>query len=85
MCGQEGVKLSDEDLYKFLVDLKRPSSVLKRVKCIPGNSWLSTSMYIHCCEQLGFERSEKNWRREVDRVSGERERLGEGGKRRGRG
>ena len=35
---QEGDKLSDEDLYKFLVDLKRPSSVLKRVKCIPGKA-----------------------------------------------
>ncbi|XP_055884538.1 dedicator of cytokinesis protein 7-like isoform X6 [Biomphalaria glabrata] len=33
---QEGVKLSDEDLYKFLADLKRPSSVLKRVKCVPA-------------------------------------------------
>ncbi|XP_005089591.1 dedicator of cytokinesis protein 7 isoform X1 [Aplysia californica] len=32
---QEGVKLSDEDLYKFLADLKRPTSVLKKVKCIP--------------------------------------------------
>ncbi len=33
---QEADKLSDEDLYKFLADLKRPSSVLKRLKCIPG-------------------------------------------------
>ncbi|XP_059178065.1 dedicator of cytokinesis protein 7-like isoform X2 [Physella acuta] len=33
---QEGVKLSDDDLFKFLADLKRPSSVLKRVKCIPA-------------------------------------------------
>ncbi|RUS71322.1 hypothetical protein EGW08_020919, partial [Elysia chlorotica] len=40
---QEGVKLSDEDLYKFLVDLKRPSSVLKRVKCIPANLKLDIS------------------------------------------
>lgn len=29
--------MKDEDLYKFLADLKRPSSVLKRLKCIPGN------------------------------------------------
>ncbi len=33
---QETDKLSDEDLYKFLTDLKRPTSVLKRLKCIPG-------------------------------------------------
>ena len=36
-CVQESDKLKDEDLYKFLADLKRPSSVLKRLKCIPGN------------------------------------------------
>lgn len=35
--AQESDKLKDEDLYKFLADLKRPSSVLKRLKCIPGN------------------------------------------------
>ncbi|XP_056020103.1 dedicator of cytokinesis protein 7-like isoform X2 [Ostrea edulis] len=40
---QEGDKLSDEDLYKFLADLKRPSSVLKRVKCIPGTLKLDIS------------------------------------------
>ena len=33
---QEGDKLRDEDLYKFLQDLKRPSPVLKRLKCIRG-------------------------------------------------
>ncbi|KAL3867584.1 hypothetical protein ACJMK2_040468 [Sinanodonta woodiana] len=33
---QEGDKLSDEDLYKYLQDLKRPSNVLKKVKCIRG-------------------------------------------------
>ncbi|XP_078656498.1 dedicator of cytokinesis protein 7-like isoform X9 [Branchiostoma floridae x Branchiostoma belcheri] len=33
---QEGDRLKDEDLYKFLMDLKRPSSVLKKLKCIPG-------------------------------------------------
>lgn len=42
---QESDKLKDDDLYKFLADLKRPSSVLKRLKCIPGNAvevmWLS--------------------------------------------
>ena len=35
--SQESDKLKDDDLYKFLADLKRPSSVLKRLKCIPGN------------------------------------------------
>ncbi|XP_048582972.1 dedicator of cytokinesis protein 7-like [Nematostella vectensis] len=33
---QESDRLKDEDLYKFLADLKRPTSVLKRLKCIPG-------------------------------------------------
>ncbi|KAJ8040484.1 Dedicator of cytokinesis protein 7 [Holothuria leucospilota] len=32
---QEGDKLSDESLYKFLQDLKRPTSVLKKLKTIP--------------------------------------------------
>ncbi|XP_076063961.1 dedicator of cytokinesis isoform X2 [Oratosquilla oratoria] len=32
---QEGDKLRDEDFYKFLADLKRPSSQLKK-KCLPG-------------------------------------------------
>ncbi|CAB4062764.1 DOCK6_7_8 [Lepeophtheirus salmonis] len=31
---QEGDKLKDEDLYKLLQDLKRPSPALKRIKCI---------------------------------------------------
>uniref|UniRef100_A0A6I8NBE1 Dedicator of cytokinesis 6 n=1 Tax=Ornithorhynchus anatinus TaxID=9258 RepID=A0A6I8NBE1_ORNAN len=29
---QEGDRLSDEDLYKFLVDMRRPSSVLRRLR-----------------------------------------------------
>jgi hypothetical protein len=33
---QEGEKLKDEDLYRFLLDLKRLTSTLKRLKCIPG-------------------------------------------------
>ncbi|CAN8028774.1 unnamed protein product, partial [Ixodes persulcatus] len=33
---QESDKLRDDDLYKFLADLKRPGSVLKRLKSIPG-------------------------------------------------
>ncbi|XP_020629756.1 dedicator of cytokinesis protein 7-like [Orbicella faveolata] len=40
---QESDKLKDEDLYKFLADLKRPSSVLKRLKCIPGTLKLDIS------------------------------------------
>ncbi|PVD22808.1 hypothetical protein C0Q70_16064 [Pomacea canaliculata] len=48
---QEGVKLSDEDLYKFLVDLKRPSSVLKRVKCIPATLKLDISP---CPEEIKY-------------------------------
>lgn len=38
ISSQEGDKLSDDDLYKNLIDIKRPSNVLKRVKCIPGKS-----------------------------------------------
>ncbi|XP_064604400.1 dedicator of cytokinesis protein 7-like isoform X2 [Liolophura sinensis] len=40
---QEGDRLSDEDLYKFLADLRRPSSILKRLKCIPGTLKLDIS------------------------------------------
>ncbi|NXK87255.1 DOCK7 protein, partial [Formicarius rufipectus] len=31
---QEGDRLSDEDLYKFLADMRRPSSVLRRLRPI---------------------------------------------------
>lgn len=48
---QEGVKLSDEDLYKFLADFKRPSSVLKRVKCIPATLKLDISP---CPEEVRY-------------------------------
>ena len=41
---QEGDKLRDEDLYKFLQDLKRPSPVLKRLKCIRGSLKLDISV-----------------------------------------
>ena len=34
---QEAEKLGDEDLFKFLNDLKRPTSILKKLKCIPGS------------------------------------------------
>jgi len=40
-CCQEADKLSDEDLYKFLVELKKPSYALKKLKCLPGVSAFS--------------------------------------------
>ncbi|XP_067118403.1 dedicator of cytokinesis protein 7 isoform X1 [Centruroides vittatus] len=40
---QENDRLRDEDLYKFLADLKRPQSVHKRLKCIPGSLKLDIS------------------------------------------
>ena len=49
---QESDKLRDEDLYKFLIDLKRPSPVLKRLKCIRGTLKLDISVALeqmkHC-------------------------------------
>ena len=33
---QESDKMKDEDIYKFLPELKRPGSVMKKYKCIPG-------------------------------------------------
>jgi hypothetical protein len=41
---QEADKLRDDDLYKFLQDLKRPSPVLKRLKCIRGTLKLDISV-----------------------------------------
>ncbi|XP_064626372.1 dedicator of cytokinesis protein 7-like isoform X5 [Lineus longissimus] len=41
---QENEKLSDDDLYKFLADLKRPMSVQKKLKCIPGTLKLDISL-----------------------------------------
>lgn len=39
MCVfKEGDRLSDEDLYKFLADMRRPSSVLRRLRPITGMS-----------------------------------------------
>ncbi|XP_014668067.1 PREDICTED: dedicator of cytokinesis protein 7-like [Priapulus caudatus] len=48
---QESEKLSDEDLYKFLVDLKRPTSGLKKLKCIPGTLKLDISP---CPEEVKY-------------------------------
>lgn len=40
---QEADKMKDEDLYKFLFELKRPSSAIKKYKCIPGSIKLEIS------------------------------------------
>ncbi|XP_052102074.1 dedicator of cytokinesis protein 7-like [Mytilus californianus] len=56
---QEGDKLSDEDLYKFLADLKRPSSVLKRVKCLPGTLKLDISP---CPEEPRYSLTPELWK-----------------------
>lgn len=34
---QEPEKMKDEDLFKFLPELKRPSGIMKKYKCIPGS------------------------------------------------
>ena len=41
---QESDKLKDEDLYKFLLDLKRPTTALKKLKCIRGTLKLDISV-----------------------------------------
>ncbi|KAM8802085.1 dedicator of cytokinesis protein 8 [Rhynchonycteris naso] len=49
---QEGDRLSDEDLFKFLADYKRSSSLQRRVKSIPGSLRLEISLapeVISCC------------------------------------
>uniref|UniRef100_A0A8D2L2D0 Dedicator of cytokinesis 8 n=1 Tax=Varanus komodoensis TaxID=61221 RepID=A0A8D2L2D0_VARKO len=49
---QEGDRLSDEDLFKFLADCKRTSSLQRRVKSIPGLLKLEispASEAISCC------------------------------------
>ncbi|KAB0368657.1 hypothetical protein FD755_019691, partial [Muntiacus reevesi] len=49
---QEGDRLSDEDLFKFLADYKRSSSLQRRVKSIPGLLKLEVALApetINCC------------------------------------
>uniref|UniRef100_A0A8C3XW07 Dedicator of cytokinesis 8 n=1 Tax=Chelydra serpentina TaxID=8475 RepID=A0A8C3XW07_CHESE len=49
---QEGDRLSDEDLFKFLTDYKRSSSLQRRVKSIPGSLKLEispASEVLSCC------------------------------------
>ncbi|KAG8238879.1 hypothetical protein J437_LFUL018440, partial [Ladona fulva] len=48
---QESDKLRDEDLYKFLQDLKRPCSVMKKLKCIPGTLKLDVAP---CPEEVKY-------------------------------
>ncbi|XP_075527914.1 dedicator of cytokinesis isoform X1 [Dermacentor variabilis] len=48
---QESDRLRDEDLYKFLVDLKRSGSMLKRLKSIPGTLRLDISP---CAEEVRY-------------------------------
>jgi dedicator of cytokinesis protein 6/7/8 len=48
---QEGDKLRDEDLYKFLQDLKRPSVLMKKLKCIPATLKLDIAP---CPEELKY-------------------------------
>ncbi|CAB1332238.1 unnamed protein product [Coregonus sp. 'balchen'] len=47
---QEGDRLSDEDLYKFLADMRRPSSVLRRLRPITGTVTPTTTIIstTHC-------------------------------------
>ncbi|XP_030380516.1 dedicator of cytokinesis protein 6 isoform X2 [Scaptodrosophila lebanonensis] len=40
---QEADKMKDEDLFKFLPELKRPTTVMKKYKCIPGSIKLEIS------------------------------------------
>jgi hypothetical protein len=48
---QEQDKMKDEDLFKFLPELKRPGSVMKKYKCIPGSIKLEISP---CPEDLKY-------------------------------
>lgn len=42
---QESEKMKDEDLFKFLPELKRPSGIMKKYKCIPGSIKLEVAPY----------------------------------------
>lgn len=53
---QESDKLRDDDLYKFLADLKRPGSVLKRLKSIPGGPCFNVPLGAGCTPR-GFARA----------------------------
>ena len=42
---QESEKLSDEDLFRFLSDLKKSTNLIKKLKCLPGNLKLEFSPF----------------------------------------
>lgn len=44
---QENDKLSDEDLFKFLADLKKPTNLIKKLKCVPGHLKMEFSPFDH--------------------------------------
>ncbi|OXB80791.1 UNVERIFIED_CONTAM: hypothetical protein H355_010557 [Colinus virginianus] len=50
-AGKEGDRLSDEDLFKFLADFKRSSSLQRRIKTLPGTLKLEISP---APENLGY-------------------------------
>lgn len=43
---QEPEKMKDEDLFKFLPELKRPSGIMKKYKCIPGSIKLEVGPFV---------------------------------------
>lgn len=44
---QENDKLADEDLYRFLNDLKKPTNLIKKLKCVPGTLKMEFSPFEH--------------------------------------
>lgn len=44
---KEGDRLSDEDLYKYLADMRRPSSVLRRLRPVTGKCDMLTKSRFH--------------------------------------
>ena len=63
---QESDKLKDDDLFKFLADLRRPTSLLKKLKCIPGEEshgmlhrYLITSFALEKQRQDDFSRKHR--------------------------
>lgn len=45
---KEGDRLSDEDLYKFLADMRRPSSVLRRLRPVTGKHDVFRKSFLEC-------------------------------------
>lgn len=45
---KEGDRMSDEDLYKFLADMRRPSSVLRRLRPVTGKHDTPTGSRYSC-------------------------------------